>query len=88
MFFMIDTIDIASYADGETPYSVEKNQCDLETKLQNVSGNLLNGSMKATLKTNQDKCHFLSSLDLSSKFFLPTCILEKSWCSNRQKVGF
>ena len=30
---MIDNIDIASYADYNTPYSVGKNQCDLETKL-------------------------------------------------------
>ena len=31
MFFMIDATDIASYVDGNTPYSVRKNQCDLET---------------------------------------------------------
>ena len=28
------------------------------------------------MKANQDKCHFLSSLDLSRTFSLPTCILE------------
>ena len=32
MFFMVDNIDIASYANDNTPYCVEKNQCDLETK--------------------------------------------------------
>ena len=37
VFFMIDNIDIASYADDNTPYSVGKSQCDLETKLQNAS---------------------------------------------------
>ena len=37
MFFMIDTIDIASCADYNTPYSVGKYQCDIETKLQEVS---------------------------------------------------
>ena len=36
MLFMIDTIDILSYADGNTPYSVGKSQYDLETKLQKV----------------------------------------------------
>ena len=30
---MVDNIDIASYADGNTPYNVGKSQCDLETKL-------------------------------------------------------
>ena len=37
MFFMVDNIDIASYADDNTPYSVGKSQCDLETKLQKTS---------------------------------------------------
>ena len=37
MFFVVDNIDIASYADDNTPYSVGKSQCDLETKLQNAS---------------------------------------------------
>ena len=32
--FMIDTIDIAGYADDNTPYSVGKNKYDLEKKLQ------------------------------------------------------
>ena len=30
------------------------------------------------MKANQDKCHFLSSLDISTKFLLPACILENS----------
>ena len=34
MFFLIGNIDIASYADDNTPYSVGKSQCDLEKKLQ------------------------------------------------------
>ena len=33
MFFMVDNIDITSYTDDNTPYSVGKSQCDLETKL-------------------------------------------------------
>ena len=46
MFFMVDNIDIASYADDNTPYSVRKRQCDLETKLQKASVKISNGSMK------------------------------------------
>ena len=30
------------------------------------------------MKANQDKCHFLPSLKISSKFCLPAYILEKS----------
>ena len=40
MFFMVDNIDIASYADDNTPYSVGKSQCDLEAKLEKASVNL------------------------------------------------
>ena len=31
---MVGNIDIASYVDDNTPYSVGKSQCDLEIKLQ------------------------------------------------------
>ena len=37
MFFVIDNIDIASYADDSTLYSLEKSQCNLETKLRRAS---------------------------------------------------
>ena len=45
---MVDNIDIASYADDNTPYNVRKSQCDLETKLQKASVKISNGSMKMT----------------------------------------
>ena len=34
-------------------------------------------------KTNQEKCHFLSNLDINTKFSLHVCILENS---NSQKL--
>ena len=37
MLFMVDNIDIASYADDNTLYSVGKSQCDLEIKFQKAS---------------------------------------------------
>ena len=43
---MIDSINNASYADDNTLYSIGKNQCDLETKLQKASVKLFNGSME------------------------------------------
>ena len=33
MIFLVDTIDIASYADDSTLYNEGKNQCDLEKKM-------------------------------------------------------
>ena len=64
MFFMI----IASYADDSTPYSVGKSQCDLETKLEKASVKIFKWFQENGLKANQDKCHSLSILDISTKF--------------------
>ena len=78
MFFMVDNIDIASYADDNIPYIVGKSQCDLETKLQKASVKLFKWFHENGLKANQDKYHFLSSLDINTKFLPPVCILENS----------
>ena len=75
---MIDTTDIASCADDNTPYSVGKKPCDLETKLQKASVKLFKWFHENGMKANQNKCHFLSSLDISTKFSLPIYILENS----------
>ena len=75
---MINNIHIASYADDNTPYSVGKSQYDLETKSQKGSVKLFKWFHENGLKTNQEKCHFLSSLDVNTKFSLPACILENS----------
>ena len=75
-FFMIDNIDIASYADDNTPYIVGKSQCDLETKLQKASVKLFKCFYENGFKANQDKCDSLSSLDINTTFSLPACIME------------
>ena len=53
MFFMIDTIHIANSADDNTPYSVGKSQCDLETKLQEASVKIFKWFHENFLKANQ-----------------------------------
>ena len=37
------------------------------------------------MKANQDKCHFLSSLDINTNFSLPACIVEKS--DSQKRLG-
>ena len=37
------------------------------------------------MKANQDKCHFLSSLDMNTNFSLPACIVEKS--DSQKRLG-
>ena len=68
MFFMVDNIDIGSFADDNTPYNVGKSQCDLQTKLQKTSVKRFQWFHENGLKATQRKCHFLSSLNISTKF--------------------
>ena len=85
MFVIIDNIDIANYADDSNTYSVGKSQYDLETKFQKASVKLFKWFHENGLKANQDKCHFLSSLDINTKFTLPACILKNS--ASRKRFG-
>ena len=73
---MVDNIDIASYANDNIPYSVGKSQYDLETKLRKASVQPFKWFHENDLKANQEKCHFLSSLDINTQLSLPACILE------------
>ena len=82
---MVDNIDIASYADDNTPYSVGKIQCDLEAKLKKASVKLFKWFHENGLKANQDKCHFLLSLEINTKFLLPASILENS--NSQKRLG-
>ena len=53
MFLMIDTVNTASCADDNNPYSEEKKQMRTTKKLQNTSVKwFLNGSMKNGMKAN------------------------------------
>ena len=56
---MINTVDIASYVDGNTLYSVGKKQYGLETKSQKALVKLFKWFQENDMKANQDKCHFL-----------------------------
>ena len=85
MFFMVDNINIKTYADDNTPYSVGKSQCDLETKLEKAPVKIFKQFNENGLKANQEKCHFLSSLDINIKFSLLACILENS--NSQKRLG-
>ena len=75
---MINTIDIACYADENTPCNIGKNQCDQQAKLQKASVKLFKWFYENGMKVHQDEYHFLLILEISTKFSLPACILENS----------
>ena len=61
LFFTVNDIDIASYADDNTPYMIADNVDDLITPLEQASNDLFEWSKNNLLKSNADKCHLLLS---------------------------
>ena len=61
LFFTVNDIDTASYADGNTPYMIADNVDDLITSLEQASNGLFEWFKNNLLKSNADKCHLLVS---------------------------
>ena len=61
LFFVLKDIDIASYADDSTPFTVENNIDNVIASLEQVSDALFNWFKNNRLKNNVDKCHVLVS---------------------------
>ena len=59
LFLFINDIDIASYADNNTPYTIHKNPEKIIRVLENTSVNLLTLFKNNEMKANADKCHLL-----------------------------
>ena len=75
MFFMIDTMNIASYAGDNTLYDGEKTDKTEKQIWKKHPSNFLNGYMKMAwklIKINAIFCRVLTQV----KFSLPACILE------------
>ena len=63
-------------ADDNTPYIIAKNTCEVENKLEIASVKLFKWFDENVMKTNQDKCHFHSSLDVMTELSLPNCSVK------------
>ena len=61
LFFVLKDIDIASYADYSTPFTVENDIDNVIASLEQVSDALFNWFKNNRLKNNVDKCHVLAS---------------------------
>ena len=61
LFFVVKDIDIAIYADDNTPFTVENNIDNVIASLEQVSDVLFNWFKNNRLKSNVDKCHVLVS---------------------------
>ena len=61
LFFAVYDIDIASYADDNTPYMIIDNADDFITSLDQASNGLSKWFKNNLLKSSADKCHLLVS---------------------------
>ena len=63
MFYDIDICNIASYADGNTPYTSDFNLEEVIQKLELTTNNLFEWFKNNHMKANADKCHLLVTRD-------------------------
>jgi len=77
MFLLIDEIDIASYADDNTPYAT--GHCPIViNKLEAACKKLFEWFKNNGMKANPTKCNFLSSLEEKTQICLEKCSIKTS----------
>ena len=61
LFLIMDNIDIASYANDNTPHTTRNSIEEVIQKLENTSKRLFQWFSDNQMKANPEKCHFLCS---------------------------
>ena len=59
LFLVMKNIDIASYADGNTPYTTGNSVEEVIQKSENAAKTLFQWFRDNQMTANPDKCHFL-----------------------------
>ena len=77
-FVTVDDIDIASSADGSTPYCTSNIRDDVKVTLKAASIKVFQWFYNNGMKANIDKCHFLSSLDFASIITIENFTIQNS----------
>ena len=78
LFLIVDDIDIASYADDNTPYCTSNIRDDVKVTLKAALIKVLQWFYNNGMKANIDKCHFLSSLDIASTMTIENFTIQNS----------
>ena len=61
LFFIVNKMDIANYADDDTPYATVNDMDSLIASLEETSKSLFAWFDNNIMKSNSDKCHLLVS---------------------------
>ena len=80
LFFIISETDFASYADDNTPYVTEDSIDDVIRKLESVSSKLFKWFSDNEMKANKDKCHFITSKNISATISIDNTNIKNSEC--------
>ena len=80
MFFVMNDIDFASYADDNTLYVSSDSIVDLIRILENDSIKLFKWFSDNMMKANKDKCHLIVSSDEHVSMKLEKIEIEDSNC--------
>ena len=88
LFFIMNDVELASYADGNTPFFVGDNLNDVILKLQNASKTLFKWFNDNQMKANPDKCHFICSSSVKKSIMIENKQIRNSSCEKLLGVFF
>ena len=80
LFIMIDDINIANYADDNTPFVSGDTPLNVITSLENAAEKLFEWFTNNHMKANHDKCHLLMSTITSISIKVKDYIIKNSDC--------
>ena len=76
LFFIMNDVDFASYADDNTPFFVGNDIDEVILKMQNASETLFVWFKDNQMKANPDKCHFMCSSNSNKSIMIQN---EEIW---------
>ena len=80
LFFILEEIDIASFANDTTPYAIGNSVDEIRNLLENTSKKLFKWFSDNQMKANPDKCHFLMSSDENINLMIEDHAISNSKC--------
>ena len=88
LFFIMNDVEFASYADDNTPFFVGDDLNDVILKLQNASKTLFKWFNDNQMKANPDKCHFICSSNVKASIMIENEQIINSSCEKPLVVFF
>ena len=88
MFFILNDVDIVSYADDNTPYVIADDINGVITSLEQTSKALFEWFENNLLKSNAEKCHLLVSYSAAVNLRVSEYHIKNSECEKLLFVKF